>query len=124
MDPGPSLLVCVYYRVTPSDQRVAIARAREFQRTLLERHPGLAMEVLVRSDPCPAALAAAVASGSEAAADVTLMETYRLTSLPFDPGPQPTAVAVLLADIDSAASPLAPLLRGPRHVEVFSPCAW
>lgn len=130
-----SPLVCVYYRVAASDCGVAIAQVRDFQRTLRERHPGLATELLVRSDRCPAALAAAAAHGSDAApaapaaADATLMETYRLPSpAPTDPRAEPAAdcspATDLLADIASVASPLAPLLRSPRHVEVFSPCAW
>jgi hypothetical protein len=133
--PPLSTLVCVYYKVAASDRSLAIARVRDFQRTLGERRPGLTMEVLLRCEACPAAFAAAVAPGSEAAsaapaaADVTLMETYRLPSpAPSDPRAAATAesstVAQLLADIESAAAPLAPLLRGPRHLEVFTPCAW
>lgn len=129
-----SILVCVYYKVAVPDLRLAIARVRDFQRTLGERRPGLAMEVLVRSEACPAASTAAVAAGSEAAvtapavADVTLMETYRLISpAPTDPLAlacvAAPGVAELLSDIDAAATPLAPLLRGPRHLEVFAPCA-
>jgi len=55
--------------------------------------------------------------------EATVMETYRL------PPPAATApdvdatVRAFLATLESAALPLAGLLRGARHVELFAPCA-
>jgi hypothetical protein len=128
------LLVCVYYRVAGGDTASAIARVRDIQRTLADRFDGLKAEVLVRCEARaglspPAQRDSGASSAPAPAADDTLMETYRLP-LPADPArPSPgTAIdapeaARLLGALESACAPLAPLLRGARHVEVFMPCA-
>ena len=129
-------LVCVYYRVDVADLPIAIALVRDFQRILRERFAGLVTEVLVRCEARPAAEIAAVTPGSEAtsrattqAADATLMETYRLpppaasAARPVRVPPAPPVASGLLLALGTEAAPLAPLLHGPRHVEVFTPCA-
>jgi hypothetical protein len=130
------LLVCVYYRVGTADAPLAIARVRDIQRTLRGRLAELEAEVLVRcavsgGEPQVAAptdtAAASNAPEALAAADATLMETYRLPlPAPADPLVGPLAdpgAARFLRALETAAAPLAPLLRGARHVEVFTPCA-
>jgi hypothetical protein len=51
------------------------------------------------------------------------METYRLT-LPAcaDRAHAAADVRTFLDALEAAATPLAGLLRSPRHVELFSPC--
>jgi hypothetical protein len=50
------------------------------------------------------------------------METYRLL-LPVAAGSDAVAVVrAFLAALEAAADPLAGLLRGARHVELFAPC--
>ncbi|HEX4508961.1 MAG TPA: hypothetical protein VH328_02735 [Burkholderiaceae bacterium] len=125
---GTAVLACIYYRVACADGPLAVARVRDFQRTLRARHRRWIIEVLVRSDASPAApVSDALAASDEPLAPphLTLMETYHLTALAAsdsDLGPVP--IDVLLTEIESAASVLAPLLLGTRHVEVFAPCAW
>jgi hypothetical protein len=128
------LLVCVYYRVGRGQVDAAIARVRDIQRTLAAGFEGLQAQVLVRcelrADPSSAAPRAPGASPARAAAaDDTLMETYRLP-LPADAARASRGGAIdapeaerLLQALDAAASSLAPLLAGARHVEVFLPCA-
>jgi hypothetical protein len=129
------LVVCVYYRVDRGDVERAIARVRDIQRTLAGRFEGLQAQVLVRCEvragPVPEALrdAGAAPMAPAAAADDTLMETYHLP-LPADRAPRASAAvidapaaALLLQALEDATRPLAPLLRGARHVEVFMPCA-
>jgi len=126
----------VYYRVGMADAPLAIDRVRDIQRTLRGRFAVMEAEVLVRcavsgGEPQVAAptdtAAASNAPDALVAADATLMETYRLP-LPAradriggplaDPG-----AARFLQALETAAAPLAPLLRGARHVEVFTTCA-
>jgi hypothetical protein len=48
------------------------------------------------------------------------METYAT-----DPMTHPAGITPQLqTEIDAEARALAPLIDGPRHTEVFSPCAW
>jgi hypothetical protein len=136
------VLVCVYYRVAAGDSRRVISGVREFQRTLQQRSGVAGMEVLLRCDlPLPDSSASAASlpdaptasapspeppSGSDAqvapGADATVMETY-LLPLPASAGPDADAVVrAFLAALESAAAPLAGLLRGARHVELFAPC--
>ena len=128
MDRTPAMLVCVYYRVAACDSQRVISGVREFQRTLRPGSGAIEAEVLLRCDlpphPTPAAPPDARpdsvpshAPADDAGADATVMETYRL-SLPDD-----AALRDFLATLDTAASPLAGLLRGARHVELFVPCA-
>lgn len=135
-DRTPGMLVCVYYRVAAGDSQRVISAVREFQRTLPAGvHAGEA-EVLLRCDlpphpvpdsppdarspstPSHASLDPAVDPG----ADATVMETYRLR-LPAARADAEAAVREFLAALETAASPIAGLLRGARHVELFSPCA-
>jgi len=128
------LLVCVYYRVDPGDAPIAIARVRDIQRTLAAGFEGMQAQVLlrceVRAGHSPGApVDSGAASAPAAAADDTLMETYRLplAARPAHPSPgtaidAPEATRLLQA-LAAASAPLAPLLRGARHVEVFLPCA-
>jgi hypothetical protein len=134
------MLVCVYYRVAADDSRRVISTVREFQRTL--QHGGGAgeVEVLLRCD-LPSAVSPAAPpdarpptvrppdppSGADArvdpGAEATVMETYRL-DLPATAGADADAVVRAFLDtLEAAASPLASLVRGARHIELFSPCA-
>jgi len=137
------LLVCVYYKVAAADLERAIATVREFQRTLAAVAGATDAQVLLRFAPPrddassarsndnepPTADAAHADPPSDARAEPdrepTLMETYSLP-LPAgdagDPAPQAAARAFLAA-LDAAAAPLAGLLRGARHIELFRPCA-
>ena len=132
------LLVCVYYRVAEADAPLAIDHVRDIQRTLRERFAGLGAEVLVRCAVSPGEPSAAAPTDSDAAsnapeglaaADATLMETYRLplsarAGSPVPLGPLADAGALrFLKALAAAAAPLEPLQRGARHVEVFTPCA-
>jgi hypothetical protein len=134
--PGAAhLLVCVYYRVGRDDVDRAIARVRDIQRTLAGRFDGLRAQVLVRCEvragPVPEAPrdTGAAPVAPVAAADDTLMETYHLPLSAARAARAPAAVidapaaALLLQALEDTARPLAPLLRGARHVEVFLPCA-
>jgi len=128
------LLVCVYYRVDRADAPVAIALVRDIQRTLAARFDGLQPQVLVRCEQRPGPTPAAprdsgATSAPVVAADDTVMETYRLP-LPANPArPSPGSpvdtpeVTRLLQALELECAPLAALLRGERHVEVFLPCA-
>ncbi|HEU5296870.1 MAG TPA: DUF4936 family protein [Burkholderiaceae bacterium] len=91
----------VYYRVAPANWRVALQVVYDFQRRLRGEHPGLAARVLRRA-----------ADGSDA---VTLMEIYAFTD------DRAAGVdAALRSRIEDAATALAPLLTGPRQIEVFN----
>ena len=134
-DRTAAMLVCVYYRVAACNSQRVISTVREFQRTL---HPGadlIEVEVLLRCDlprqDSPAAPPDArtsiaspdPAAGIDADAEATVMETYRLR-LPAPAGPDADdAVRAFLGTLETAARPLAGLLRGARHVELFVPCA-
>jgi hypothetical protein len=126
-----AILVCVYYRVAEGESARVISTVREFQRTLRPGDGTFEPEVLLRCDlpfaaPAPDDLATPVSppASPPPGADATVMETYRFP-LPANPT-DATAAAVVrdfLEALDAAAIPLAGLLRGPRHVELFSPCA-
>ncbi len=129
-DRTPGVLVCVYYRVAGGDSQRVISAVREFQRTLRESARLDEVEVLLRCDlpphPSPATPPDARPDSvpphapADSGADATVMETYRL-SLPAGTRADP-AVRDFLAMLETAASPLAGLLRGTRHVELFAPC--
>jgi len=134
-DRTAAMLVCVYYRVAACDSQRVISAVREFQRTLHSGADLIDVQVLLRCDlsrqdslatlpdartfiasPDPAA-------GSDAGAESTVMETYRLR-LPATASPDvDDAVRAFLAVLETASRPLASLLRGARHVELFVPCA-
>ena len=126
------MLVCVYYRVGADDAQRVISTVREFQRTLRPGRGACEAEVLLRCDLLLPAAAApddrppvvSTPAPPPPGADATVMETYRF-ALPA-PADRPAAAAVVrefLDALDSAASPLAGLMRGTRHVELFCPCA-
>ena len=139
-DRTPSMLVCVYYRVAASDSGRVISGVREFQRTL---RPGSGVEeaqVLLRCDlpspVSPASLpddriaslhapgpAAGADAPVDAAADATVMETYRLVLPPAGGRESDSVVRALLTMLETAFAPHVSLLRGARHVELFAPCA-
>ena len=133
-DRTTGVLVCIYYRVAACDVQRVISGVREFQRTLRSGSAVAEAQVLLRCDlppapaaPLPDARPASVPvhsphPGPEAGADATVMETYRLP-LPAAAGPDADAVLrSFLALLEQASSPLASLLRGARHVELFAPC--
>ncbi len=133
------MLVCVYYRVAAGDSERVISAVREFQRTLARRDGVKEVEVLLRCDlpsqespatPPDARTASVPAldpptdldARVDRGADATVMETYRL-ALPAAAGAEAEDVARAFLDTLQAASvPLASLLRGIRHVELFAPC--
>jgi hypothetical protein len=142
MDRTARMLVCVYYRVAIGDSQRVISDVREFQRTLQQLGGVAEVEVLLRCNlPLPDSSASSASlpdartasvqpleppRGSDTrvvpGADATVMETYRLP-LPAAAGPDADAVVrAFLATLDAAAAPLAGLLRGARHVELFAPC--
>lgn len=91
----------VYYRVRREHLADAVAAVRALQARWQALDAALQCELLRRCD--------------DTGADVTLMETYR-RDCGFD------AVARRHFE-DEAGVALAPWLNGPRHVEVFEPCA-
>ena len=135
-DGTPQMLVCVYYRIAAGDSPRVIPAVREFQRTLHDGGHADEAQVLLRCDlPPPAAPATPPDARSapppshapsvdlvDAGADATVMETYRLR-LPPAGADADAAVRHFLELLQTASSPLAGLLRGARHVELFRPCA-
>jgi len=117
---GTVVLVCVYYRVAAADAARANAAVREFQRGLAARMPTMVAESLLRFD---LTAPARPPDDPPASDDATLMETYRL---PVSGAPGSPAAAAALGSflhmLDAAAAPVAGLLRGSRHVELFAPC--
>jgi hypothetical protein len=85
----------IYFRVARADEAAAVAAVRDMQ---VRRAAGLRCELLRRAD--------------EHGDTVTLMEIYRDIAAPEQ------------ERIEREASlRLAPWLIGPRHTEVFEPCA-
>lgn len=130
-DRTTEMVVCVYYRVAAGDAPRVISTVREFQRTLRAGDGALEAEVLLRCDlpTAPAAsddLSPPVSTPAPPppGADATVMETYRF-ALPAPAGTAAAAAGLrgFLGALEAAASPLAGLLRGARHVELFCPCA-
>jgi hypothetical protein len=137
---GATLLACIYYKVPAADLESAISMVREFQRTLPALAGAAGAQVLLRcalprddasstrsnasEPPTEHAPPAAPPSGAAVAQDVehTLMETYTLP-LPANPAAASAATAAFLAALDRAAAPLAAIVRGARHTELFRPCA-
>ena len=133
------LLVCVYYRVAAGDSQRVISGVREFQRTLRQRVGVNEGEVLLRCDLPPEASSASLPDARtlsvrpldpppgfdarvDPGTDATVMETYRL-DLPASAGADADAVVRAFLDtLETAFLPLASLLRGARHVELFAPC--
>lgn len=90
----------IYYRIASTEAAAARADVEAVQDTLRARHPGLQAGLWRRPQ--------------EKDGMQTWMETYT----------HPAGVdEAVEADIAAAALPLARWLQGPRHVEVFVPCA-
>jgi hypothetical protein len=95
----------IYYRLDPLDAPAAQRAVAAFQADLRTRYPWLRARLLRRPQ---------ATDGQE-----TWMETYSA-----DPAMNSTGVTPeVAAQIEAAASALAPLLRGARHTEVFQACA-
>ena len=92
----------IYYRVNPRDEGAALQAAAAMQHGLVERHAGLQARLLRRP--------VAAADGLQ-----TWMETYALPGLGVN--------SALEHEIAQAASAWAAYISGPRHCEVFVPCA-
>jgi quinol monooxygenase YgiN len=88
----------VYYRVRARDEQAVVAALRLLHARWRETAPTLQCELLRRSD--------------EGGDSVTLMETYAGASL-----------EALQRFESEAAAQAALWLVGPRHIEVFAPCA-
>ncbi|HJV69097.1 DUF4936 family protein [Ideonella sp.] len=97
----------IYYRVQLDDLAQAVVVARVGQRRLCQAHPGLTAELMQRP------------SSSGPTPQMTLLETYRA---PADwPAGQARALPAAIERVQAAA--LARWLQGPRHLEMFEPCA-
>lgn len=95
----------IYYRVRRADLGSVVAAVREAQRRLCAGLPGLTAALMQRP--------------SSGEAEVTMLETY--SAPPAWPAER---LAQAPAHIDATVAPAAaPWLRGPRHLEAFSPCA-
>lgn len=99
----------IYYRIRADGAQEALAAAHGLQARLRERHPGLTARLMRRPDePHP---------------HQTWMEIYA-----FDPHAEDARDAGVTpqieAEIAAEAAVLTPFLAGPRHTEVFVPCAW
>lgn len=90
----------IYYRIALTDAPAALAVARAVQQGLRERHPGLVAGLWRRPE---------TKDGMQ-----TWMETYTHAD---------GVDEALAHHIETAAQALAPWRQGPRHVEVFVPCA-
>jgi hypothetical protein len=113
--------------VAASDAPRVISAVRELQRTLRLDACVEEAEVLIRcalpSNALPAEPADDPPPEPPASLEATVMETYRL-ALALTAGPATHAtVRTFLAALATAALPLAGMLRGDRHVELFAPCA-
>lgn len=92
----------IYYRIDVADEPSVRSQLRGLQRQLMESHPGLQARSLIRGE-------------QEPAAHRTVMEIY---ARPGRPGGVDDECQAAIA---AAAAGLAPLIRSPRHVEVFLP---
>ena len=95
----------VYYRVAADRAEQAVTAALAMQAQLQHAHPQLRMRLLRRPEAT--------------AGQQTWMETYAT-----DASGTPDGIDLRLqAAIESAAVALQPWIAGPRHTEVFIPCA-
>ena len=95
----------VYYRVAAEQAEQAVTAALAMQAELLQSHPQLRMRLLRRPE---------AVEGQQ-----TWMEIYAA-----DAAAAPEGIdARLQAAIESASLALQPWIDGPRHTEVFMPCA-
>jgi hypothetical protein len=100
----------IYYRVHLVDLAAAVAAAREGQRALCSAHPGLSASLMQRPSS---------SASPDSPPQMTLLETYR-AALDW---PADQAAAMPAAIERTLGAALAPWLQGPRHLEVFEPCA-
>lgn len=92
----------VWYHVAETDAAALLSAARALHGRLQEAHPGLRCELLQRPQ---------MAGGQR-----TVMESYALEPAGIDP--------VLHAEIEQQAlAAIGGLIHGPRHAEIFDPCA-
>ena len=110
LDPSAERWWFIYYRVHLADLATVVAMAREGPRALCRAHDGLSASLMQRPSS---------AASPDGSPQMTLLETYRAAlDWPAD------QAATLPAAIEAAVgSPLTPWLQGPRHLEVFEPCA-
>lgn len=95
----------IYYRIDPVELTAVLSVVRRLQQQWCADHPGARAAVLQRSEPDRITL--------------TLMEIYAPA-----PGQAPQALEPALQALQATATDaLAPWLHGPRHLEVFEPCA-
>lgn len=100
----------IYYRVHLDDLPHAVAATREGQHLLCDAHPGLSASLMQRPS---------TSSPPGSPPTMTLLETYRI---PLDWHAE--RVQALHAQIEQIlGATLAPWLQGPRHLELFEPCA-
>lgn len=98
----------VYYRVAAAQTAAAGRCVNDFQAALCDANRGLRARRMLREP--------AVDPGSD---EPTWMEIYAIDPSASKAGITPS----LQAAIEDAAAVLQPFLRGPRHCEVFVPCA-
>ena len=91
----------IYYRVRSADAPGAQAAVAQLQAQLRTRYPHLIARLLCRPIDD---------NGLQ-----TWMETYAIENGITD---------AMQTDIEARASALLTMLAGPRHTEVFVPCAW
>jgi hypothetical protein len=102
----------VYYQVDPAQAGPLKTAVQAMQQALRAAHPNLQARLLQRPGP----VTPGPSDPAGVAPRLTWMETY---ACPVGPGLD----ASLQAAIEEAAKALAPWLAGPRHTEVFVPCA-
>ncbi|MEF7615799.1 DUF4936 family protein [Aquincola sp. MAHUQ-54] len=108
-----SLQLYIYYRVACDDLAQSLAAAGRMQSDLARRHPGLAVQLLVKRAPATAP--------SSAASHATLMEIYAAEDTAPAGG---DLIQALAGEIErEAASCLGRWIDGVRHAEWFEPCA-
>jgi len=100
----------IYYRVNLDDLAAVVAVAREGQQRLCSAQPGLSASLMQRPSS---------AASPDSPPQMTLLETYR-AALDW-PAEQATALPAAIEA--TVGSTLRPWLQGPRHLEVFEPCA-
>jgi hypothetical protein len=110
LDPSAERWWFIYYRVHLADMAAAVAVAREGQRALCSAHAGLSASLMQRPSS---------AASPDGSPQMTLLETYR-AALDW---PADQAAALPAAIEATVGHRLAPWLQGPRHLEVFEPCA-
>lgn len=96
----------IYYRSEPSRAATVQARVHEFQSALRRAHPGLIARLLRRPEEKDGLL--------------TWMETYSIDAMPLSC----RLDDALQRQIEAHAECLRGLIDGPRHTEVFLPCAY